>query len=440
MSALMEWALDVFGRFGAAGLFVVAFAESSFFPVPPDVILLPMCIAHPRAAVLYAVITTASSVLGAAFGYLVGARGGRPLLLRFTDDQGLRTVQRLFDRYGGWAVGIAAFTPIPYKVFTIASGIFRVRLTPFFTASIIGRGGRFFLEAALAARYGEAFREMIGPRFEIITLLVGLVATALAVSLGRAQRRAGAAAGASAVADRRFARVRLPEPLAQFGSHRRNVLAEWLIYLLAGFIFLLIFMEELAELAASGSVPVIRSLDTQVALAIQSIRHPVLTGVLTGAAFVTSYPAVFAGLGLAVVLSMSRPRGFRRIHTAALISCVSGSVGLAILTRLTQTIPGPEAASGLPQLLTRSAGAGGLLVSACFYGMLSVILKRHTATAASLGPVLVLAASILIASSAFAWVYLGLAWLSEATAELVAAGIWLLICGWLMTLAERRRL
>jgi len=437
MAALIEWALDVFGRFGAAGLFVVAFAESSFFPVPPDVMLLPMCIAHPQAAAWYAVITTASSVLGAAFGYLVGARGGRPLLLRFTDEQGLRTVQRLFDKYGGWAVGIAAFTPIPYKVFTIASGIFRVRLTPFFAASIIGRGGRFFLEAILAVRYGEAFRETIGPRFETITLLVGLTAAALAVALGRAQRRAGTAVGTDAVADRRFARVRLPKPVARFSRHHRNALAEWFIYLLAGFIFLLILLEEIAEIAASGAIPVIHSVDAQIALAIQSTRHPVLTGALIGVAFLTSYPTVFAGLALAVFLLMSHPSDSGRIQTAALVSCVLGSAGLAILTRLTQSIPGPATAALLPPLLTRSAGAGGLLVSACFYGMLSVVLKRRTTARASLGPV---AATILAVSSAFAWVYLGLSWPSEAAAELIAAGMWLLICGWLMALVERKQL
>ena len=438
MTALMEWALDVFGRFGAAGLFVVAFAESSFFPVPPDVMLLPMCIAHPQAAAGYAVITTASSVLGAAFGYLVGARGGRPLLLKFTDEQGLRTVQRLFDKYGGWAVGIAAFTPIPYKVFTIASGIFRVRLTPFFTASIVGRGGRFFLEAALAVRYGEAFREIVGPRFEAITLLVGLAAAVLAIALGRARRRAGTDVGTGAVADRWFARVRLPGPVARFSRQRRNALAEWFVYLLAGFIFLLILMEEIAELAASGAIPIIHSVDTRIALAITSVRHPALTWVLMGAAFLTSYPAVLAGLGLAVFLFMSRPGGCRRIQAAALVSCVLGSAGLAILAGLTQSIAGPMPAAGVPQLLTRSAGAGGLLVSACFYGMLSVILRRHAATAASLGPVM--AAYILVASSAFAWVYLGLAWPSEAAAELIAAGMWLLICGRLMALVERNQL
>lgn len=443
MSTLMEWVLDVFGRFGAAGLFVVAFAESSFFPVPPDVMLLPMCIARPRAAIWYAIITTGASVLGGAFGYLVGARGGRPLLLRFTDEQGLRTVQRLFDNYGGWAVGIAAFTPVPYKVFTIASGIFRVRLTPFFTASIIGRGGRFFLESALAVRYGEAFREIVGPRFEAITLLLGLSAAALAVALGQAQRRTGTAtgaragAGARAVARRGFARVRLPEQMARFSRHQRNVLAEWFIYLLAGFIFLLMLLEELAELAGSGALPVIYRMDRQIALAVQSIHHPVVAGALTGVAFLSSYPAIFAGLGLAVVVLMSHLVSFRRIHAAALASCVLGATGLAIPAGLTQSIPGPTIAPGLSQLVTKSAEAGGLLVSVSFFGMLSIILKRHAAAASS---GLVLIAPVLIASSAFAWVYLGLAWPSEAAAELVAAGMWLFICGQLMALVERRRL
>ncbi len=252
MNVLMEWALDVFGRFGAAGLFVVGFAESSFFPVPPDVVLLPMCMAHPRAAVWYAVVATVSSVLGAGFGYLVGARGGRPILLRFTDDRGLRTVQRLFDKYGGWAVGIAAFTPIPYKVFTIASGIFRVRLTPFLTASVIGRGGRFFLEAALVMRYGKAFREVIGPRFEIITLLGGLAAVAAAIALGRAQGGTGRAAQAAATASAKaMARVRYPGTIVRLDRRRRRLLVEWFIYLLAGFIFLLIFLEKLAELGGA---------------------------------------------------------------------------------------------------------------------------------------------------------------------------------------------
>nr|MBP7868667.1 hypothetical protein [Bacillota bacterium] len=170
---------------------------------------------------------------------------------------------------------------------------------------------------------------------------------------------------------------------------------------------------------------------------IQSTRHPVLTGALIGVAFLTSYPTVFAGLALAVFLLMSHPSDSGRIQTAALVSCVLGSAGLAILTRLTQSIPGPATAALLPPLLTRSAGAGGLLVSACFYGMLSVVLKRRTTARASLGPV---AATILAVSSAFAWVYLGLSWPSEAAAELIAAGMWLLICGWLMALVERKQL
>ncbi len=450
MSALVDWVLSVFGRFGVFGLFIVAFAESSFFPVPPDVMLLPMCMARPRAAIWYAAMTTASSVLGAVFGYLVGARGGRPLLLKFTDENGLSTVQRLFDRYGGWAVGVAAFTPIPYKVFTIASGIFRVRLTPFLTASVIGRGGRFLLEATLAVRYGEAFRETIGPKFETITFLVGLAAAIAAIAVGRAQRRTGKvaqtrASNATANPRPRFARVRLARPLARLDRRWRRALAEWFIYLLAGFIFLLIFLQELAELADPNHAPVIRSLDSQISAAIQSLRHPVFTRALTNVAFLSSYPAVFAGLGLSVFLFMSYLPSFKRIHTAALISCVLGSAGLAVLTRLTYSIPGPITLPGPPDLLVKSAEAGGLLVSTCFYGMLCTILTRHTAkrlgrrTVKAPSRASALIALVLVASSALAWVYLGLAWPSEVVVELVAAGIWLLICGWLVVVAERNR-
>ena len=120
MAKVIDWTIAIFGQYGLVGLFVVSFAESSFFPVPPDVMLIPLCLARPRASMLYATVATVSSVLGAVFAYLVGARGGRPLLLKFTSQDGLSKIQGLFKRFGGWAVGIAAFTPIPFKVWLIA--------------------------------------------------------------------------------------------------------------------------------------------------------------------------------------------------------------------------------------------------------------------------------------------------------------------------------
>ena len=181
MISLVDWASDVFGRFGVWGLSVVSFAESSFFPIPPDVLLIPMVLAAPPRGLFYASLTTAASVLGALFGYVLGVRGGRPLLVRLTGGKGIDQVQTYFQEYGGWAVGIAAFTPIPYKVFTIASGIFRVRVTPFLIASIVGRGARFFLEAALVMKFGDSALDLLGSRFERITF--ALTATVIVVAL-----------------------------------------------------------------------------------------------------------------------------------------------------------------------------------------------------------------------------------------------------------------
>lgn len=123
-----------------------------------------------------------ASVFGAVFGYFLGRKLGRPLLFRFMKKEKMSDLEQLFKKYGGWAVGVAAFTPIPYKVFTIAGGIFNVSMTSFLLASFIGRGGRFFLEAAFVFFLGEKAQALLGGKFEILTLLL-TVAVVLGVVL-----------------------------------------------------------------------------------------------------------------------------------------------------------------------------------------------------------------------------------------------------------------
>lgn len=244
MSSIVSWVTEAFGSLGLLGLFVVAFAESSFFPVPPDVMLIPMSLTSPRSALLYAAVTTAASVIGGIFGYLIGVRGGRPILARITGTRNLEKVQTYFQRWGGWAVGIAAFTPIPYKVFTIASGIFRVRMAPFLIASTVGRGARFGLEALMVLAYGENVRQVLGTKFELITLALSLAALAIAVI-------AGAMSGRRRDVTRLIARravAALPP-----GSGRRRMV-EMGIYILAGSVFLIIVVRELLELLAARGV------------------------------------------------------------------------------------------------------------------------------------------------------------------------------------------
>ncbi len=132
----------------------VSFAESSFFPIPPDVMLAPMSLAQPRRAWLFALITTLASVAGGLFGYLIGVYAFdlvEPLIRDSHYWDAYVTAKSWFDRWGFWAVFVAGFSPIPYKVFTIAAGAASMAVLPFILASFIGRGARFFLVAGLMA-------------------------------------------------------------------------------------------------------------------------------------------------------------------------------------------------------------------------------------------------------------------------------------------------
>jgi undecaprenyl-diphosphatase len=164
--------------YGPLGLFLVAFLESTVFPIPPDVLLLPLSMMSPRLSWWYAFLTSSASVLGGLAGYAVGRKAGRPVLRRFFKEESIRDVETLFVKYGAWAVGIAAFTPVPYKVFTFGAGIFRVPLLTFTVASTVGRSARFFFEGALVYFMGERAQAYLGTNFEIATtvLTVALLA------------------------------------------------------------------------------------------------------------------------------------------------------------------------------------------------------------------------------------------------------------------------
>ena len=141
----------------------LSFAESSFFPIPPDVMLAPMSLANPRRAWWFALITTLASVAGGLFGYLIGyfAFDLIESWLRASRYWGAyEQAVAWFDAWGFWAIFVAGFSPIPYKVFTIAAGVANMALLPFTLASLVGRGGRFFLVAGLMA-WG-------GPRMEAV--------------------------------------------------------------------------------------------------------------------------------------------------------------------------------------------------------------------------------------------------------------------------------
>lgn len=152
----MRWARDPRAPWYLGGL---SFAESSFFPIPPDVMLAPMSMAQPRRAMWFATLTTITSVLGGIFGYLIGAFAFEmvePLLQSSRYAGPFTAAQEWFERWGFLAIFAAGFSPIPYKVFTITAGMLGMAFLPFVLASLVGRGLRFYLVSMLMAWGGEA--------------------------------------------------------------------------------------------------------------------------------------------------------------------------------------------------------------------------------------------------------------------------------------------
>jgi len=160
-SRTMQWSRHPHAPRYLAGL---SFAESSFFPIPPDVMLAPMSLAMPKKAWYYAGLTTFASVLGGLLGYLIGLFAFdliEPYLHEWGYWEAYLTAQGWFERWGFWAIFIAGFSPIPYKVFTITAGVISMALLPFMLASAIGRGARFFLVAGLMSWGGERMEQAL---------------------------------------------------------------------------------------------------------------------------------------------------------------------------------------------------------------------------------------------------------------------------------------
>lgn len=155
----------------ALALFGFAFAESSFFPIPPDIMLIPLVIMHPENFWLYALLTTIGSVLGGMFGYLIGVYGGRPLLLKFFSGPRVRMVEHYYEKYNAWATAVAGLTPLPYKIFTIGAGTFRINFKIFVLASIAARGFRFFAVAWLSCIFGKRFLPLLQKYFNLATII-----------------------------------------------------------------------------------------------------------------------------------------------------------------------------------------------------------------------------------------------------------------------------
>ncbi len=165
---------DFFQAMGVQGLALNSFIESFFLVPPPDFLLIAMDLATPTKALYYAFICTLASAVGGAVGYGIGYWGGRPAfnwLFRKGGKEKFEAVEKLYNKYGVTAVLLAAFTPIPYKVFTIASGILNMNFWKFMLASFVGRGARFFIVSIVLMLFGEAIKSYI----ELVIIAVTVV-------------------------------------------------------------------------------------------------------------------------------------------------------------------------------------------------------------------------------------------------------------------------
>ena len=173
---LYDWTLSKSGHPKAKWfLAIVAFSESSFFPIPPDILLIPMIIAKKTKAWLYAFVCTASSVLGGVLGYAIGYFFYTSIGILIVNAYGLadsfNSFEKYYNNYGIWIVLGAGFTPFPFKFITIASGVFNLNFILFIIISIFARGLRFYLIAILLFIFGEKIKNLIDNYFNLLTFL-----------------------------------------------------------------------------------------------------------------------------------------------------------------------------------------------------------------------------------------------------------------------------
>jgi len=176
---LYDWCIDAAGKPHAAWVLgCVAFAESSFFPAPPDVMLIPMAMARPDRAFFFATLCTLTSVAGGLFGYFIGAElyatVGQWLIALYGYGGKMEAFREAYAQYGAWIILLKGLTPIPYKIVTITSGFAGFNIGLFVVMSILSRGMRFYFLAFVLNRYGEQARVIIERRLGLWTALAAI--------------------------------------------------------------------------------------------------------------------------------------------------------------------------------------------------------------------------------------------------------------------------
>lgn len=179
---LYDWVLHwAETPYGGPALAILCFAESSFFPLPPDPLLIALCLGALRRSFRFAMVATVASVAGGVLGYWLGAGAWHVLSSYFftyvpgVTPEAFSAVQGLYDKYDFWAIFLAGLTPIPYKVFTLSAGVFSINIGVFIVASVISRSLRFFLVAGLIYKFGAPISRFIDRYFELLATVFGIL-------------------------------------------------------------------------------------------------------------------------------------------------------------------------------------------------------------------------------------------------------------------------
>ena len=177
---LYNWVLGwANSPYGTLALFALAFAESSFFPIPPDILLIALCISKPKKSFFYVIVCSLGSILGGMFGYLIGARFmdliGMPIVRFYKMEGGFNSLQTMFRANDLMIVWLAGFTPIPYKLCTITAGMVKISFPTFVFASFLSRTTRFLIQGIMIYIFGSKIRALIDKYFNSITLIFGIL-------------------------------------------------------------------------------------------------------------------------------------------------------------------------------------------------------------------------------------------------------------------------
>lgn len=419
---LQQWTVSttaLFQALGPWGLALLAFSEASFFPVPPDLVLIPLALASPHYALWYGTVATVASGLGGLFGYWLGRRVGRRVLAWLATEAQIRQIERLFQRYGGWAVLAAALTPIPYKLFTIAAGLFLIPLGTFTWASLIGRGLRFYLEAVLLWLYGPSVVRFLQGPFGWVTVGVTVALVVLYWLAQRAGWTRSALARLQAFYRHSLARVGRWGDLGEFGT-----------YLVAGIALNAFFLVLFAKLADDLREQQLSAFDTVLTALARSVTNAGVTEFMRGMSILGSPTAVII-LGLVLGHWLWH---MRRLPWAAVMLEVD-MVGAWLLNEALKEIfrrPRPEvlrlaAASGY------SFPSGHSMVSFALYAFLAFLLwhmaQRDVPTLSRRALVLgSIAFALLVVFIGWSRVYLGVHFPSDVLAGFAAGGLWATSC------------